>query len=92
MKTLVLSAALLIGATAFAGAQERYRDDRGGDFGRERGDRGGEIGRDVTGVIGGALGAIVGTARERDGDCYVVIDRYRRPDGDIVERRHRECD
>jgi hypothetical protein len=80
MKTLFLATLIGLLATCASFAQERERGDR---------DRGADVpGR----IIGGILRQFEGRSLDREGPCRVIIERWRAPDGDIVEERHRECD
>lgn len=78
-KTLVLAAAIAATVATGAGAQGWHRDR---DWDRDR-DR--DRAMDVPGRI---LRSFTG----HDRGCRVVITRHRNWDGDMVERRRRDCD
>ena len=90
MKMILLALTTTIFCSGVAMAQDRDRDfdrDRGERHERDRGPE------NIPGaIIGGTVRALVGRDVNRDGDCRVIVERYRERDGDIVERRHRECD
>lgn len=80
-KTLVLAAAIAATVATGAGAQGWHRDrDRDWDRDRDR-----DRAMDVPGRI---LRSFTG----HDRGCRVVITRHRNWDGDMVERRRRDCD
>jgi hypothetical protein len=78
MTKLSIAAALAIVFASSAWAQD-YR-------------RGEQRDRDIGGVPGSVIRGLEGRTHDRDDDCRTVIERHQRPDGDIVEERHRECD
>lgn len=83
MKRFVLASVFAGLLSSGAVAQDYNHRDRD----RDRGPA------DIPGdVVKDAAGALLGRQVDRDGDCSVIIERYRRADGDVVERRHRECD
>jgi hypothetical protein len=85
MMKAIFAVCLLAGMTATA----TFAQDYGRQEEKERSSRASDA---PAGIIQDTEGALEGRSVESDGDCRVVVERYRDANGDIVEERHRECD